>query len=88
MNKPVVLILGGVDKGNDYSLLSELVKEKVKAIVCMGIDNAKIHESFKNDTPVIVNAASAQEAVFASFRLAAKRGCGIVKSGLRQLRLI
>lgn len=72
MNKPVVLILGGVDKGNDYSLLSELVKEKVKAIVCMGIDNAKIHESFKNDTPVIVNAASAQEAVFASFRLAAK----------------
>jgi len=72
MTKPTILILGGIDKGNDYSLLFELVKEKVKAIVCMGIDNRKIHEAFKEIAPVIVNTASAQEAVYASFRLASK----------------
>jgi UDP-N-acetylmuramoylalanine--D-glutamate ligase len=72
MTKPTILILGGVDKGNDYSLLNELVKEKVKAIVCLGTDNRKIHEAFKEVAPVIVNTTSAQEAVFASFRLASK----------------
>jgi len=72
MTKPTILILGGIDKGNDYSLLFELVKEKVKAIVCMGTDNRKIHEAFQQIAPVIVNTASAQEAVFASFRLANK----------------
>lgn len=72
MTKPTILILGGVDKGNDYSLLNELVKEKVKAIVCMGTDNRKIHEAFQNVSPIIVNTASAQEAVYASFRLASK----------------
>ena len=51
MQKPVILILGGMDKGNDYSLIRELVKEKVKAIVCMGVDNRKIHEAFQNDVP-------------------------------------
>src|SRR5690606_491380 len=44
MTKPTILILGGVDKGNDYSLLEDLVKEKVKAIVCLGVDNKKIHD--------------------------------------------
>src|SRR5450432_432919 len=72
MQKPVVLILGGVDKGNDYSLIRNLVKEKVKAIVCMGLDNRKIHEAFQNDVPVIVNTASAREAVKNSFQLAHK----------------
>ncbi len=72
MQKPVVLILGGVDKGNDYSLMRSLVKEKVKAIVCMGIDNRKIHEAFQNDVPVIVNTISAKEAVKSSFHLADK----------------
>lgn len=72
MTKPTILILGGVDKGNDYSLLNELVEEKVKAIVCLGTDNRKIHEAFKEVAPVIVNTTSAQEAVFASFRLASK----------------
>ncbi|MGG2319900.1 glutamate ligase domain-containing protein, partial [Salmonella enterica] len=47
MNKPTVLILGGTDKGNDYSLITELVKEKVKAIICMGLDNTKIIAAFK-----------------------------------------
>lgn len=72
MTKPTILILGGIDKGNDYSLLNDLVKEKVKAIVCMGTDNRKIHEAFQQIAPVIVNTGSAQEAVFASFRLASK----------------
>jgi UDP-N-acetylmuramoylalanine--D-glutamate ligase len=72
MQKPVVLIMGGVDKGNDYSLMRDLVKEKVKAIVCMGLDNRKIHEAFQNDVPVIVNTGSASEAVKSSFHLADK----------------
>jgi UDP-N-acetylmuramoylalanine--D-glutamate ligase len=72
MQKPVILILGGVDKGNDYSLLRNLVKEKVKAIVCMGTDNRKIHEAFQNDVPLIVNTSSAREAVKSSFHLATK----------------
>ena len=72
MQKPVVLILGGIDKGNDYSLMRSLIKEKVKAIVCMGLDNRKIHEAFQNDVPVIVNTGSASEAVKSSFHLADK----------------
>jgi UDP-N-acetylmuramoylalanine--D-glutamate ligase len=72
MSKPTVLILGGIDKGNDYSLIRDLVKEKVKAIVCLGMDNRKIHEAFMNDVPVIVNTTSAKEAVHTSFRLANK----------------
>ena len=46
--KPVVWIVGGTDKGNDYSVMKELVRDKVKAIVCMGIDNKKIHEAFED----------------------------------------
>jgi UDP-N-acetylmuramoylalanine--D-glutamate ligase len=72
MQKPVILILGGIDKGNDYSLMRSLVKEKVKAIVCMGLDNRKIHEAFQNDVPLIVNTGSAREAVMSSFHLAEK----------------
>ncbi len=72
MEKPTILILGGVDKGNDYSILRDMVKEKVKAIVCMGIDNRKIHEAFEDDVPLIVNTASAQEAVKAAFHFAGK----------------
>lgn len=72
MKKPVVLILGGVDKGNDYSLLTELVQEKVKAIVCMGVDNKKIHEAFSGVLTNIADAASAEEAVQTSFRFAEK----------------
>jgi UDP-N-acetylmuramoylalanine--D-glutamate ligase len=69
MTKPTVLILGGVDKGNDYSLIEELVKEKVKAIVCMGIDNKKIHEAFDANVKV-VDTDSAEDAVQASYSLA------------------
>ena len=72
MNMPVILILGGIDKGNDYSILRGLVKEKVKAIVCMGVDNRKIHEAFKDDVPLMVNTGSAQEAVRSAFHFANK----------------
>jgi UDP-N-acetylmuramoylalanine--D-glutamate ligase len=72
MDKPTILILGGVDKGNDYSLIRELVKEKVKAIVCLGVDNRKIHEAFQNDVPLMVNTGSAEEAVRAAFHFAVK----------------
>jgi UDP-N-acetylmuramoylalanine--D-glutamate ligase len=72
MQKKTVLVLGGIDKGNDYSLIAELVKEKVKAIVCMGTDNAKIKEFFKDLVPVIVEADSAKKAVTESFKLAEK----------------
>jgi UDP-N-acetylmuramoylalanine--D-glutamate ligase len=72
MEKPTILILGGVDKGNDYSLLEEMVKEKVKAIVCLGTDNSKIHEAFGKTVVDIVDAQSAVDAVRAAFQLAAK----------------
>jgi UDP-N-acetylmuramoylalanine--D-glutamate ligase len=72
MTKPTVLILGGVDKGNDYSLIADLVKEKVKAIVCLGTDNLKIHEAFGNMVSTIVNTGGAVEAVHAAFHFAAK----------------
>ncbi|MDP9229095.1 MAG: UDP-N-acetylmuramoyl-L-alanine--D-glutamate ligase, partial [Bacteroidota bacterium] len=72
MEKPTILILGGVDKGNDYSLMRDLVKEKVKAIICMGIDNRKIHEAFGNDIPLIVNTNNAKDAVQSAFHFAVK----------------
>jgi UDP-N-acetylmuramoylalanine--D-glutamate ligase len=72
MEKPVVLILGGIDKGNDYTLIEGLVKEKVKAIVCMGVDNKKIHTAFDGIVSSIVDTASAEEAVNAAFRKATK----------------
>jgi UDP-N-acetylmuramoylalanine--D-glutamate ligase len=72
MTKPTILILGGVDKGNDYSLISDLVKEKVKAIICLGVDNRKIHEAFGKFISPIVNTGSAIEAVHAAFHFANK----------------
>ena len=72
MQKKTVLVLGGIDKGNDYSLIAELVKEKVKAIICMGTDNTKIKDFFKALVPVIIEADSAKKAVTESFKLAEK----------------
>ena len=72
MTKPTILILGGVDKGNDYSLIADLVKEKVKAIICLGTDNRKIHEAFGNTISPIVNTGSALEAVHAAFHYSSK----------------
>ena len=72
MTKPVILILGGVDKGNDYNLLTEMVKDKVKAIICLGTDNSKIHEAFGEIVPLIVDSTSAEEAVKNAFHYANK----------------
>lgn len=72
MSKPVVWIVGGVDKGNDYDLLNPMVKEKVKAIICLGKDNSKILEAFKNKVENIVEANSAIEAVGLGYQFATK----------------
>ena len=72
MNKPTILILGGVDKGNDYGLIEDLIKEKVKAIVCMGKDNKKIIAAFKSKVPAIIETDNAQDCVKACFRVATK----------------
>lgn len=69
MKAPVVWIAGGQDKGNDYSELFDLVKEKVKAIVCLGLDNAKLHQTFSEMVPVMVDANSASDAVMQAYNL-------------------
>lgn len=68
----VVLIMGGVDKGNDYAMLKDLVRSKVRAIVCLGKDNKRIHEAFEDDVEIIVNTFSANEAVQVAYHLAKK----------------
>lgn len=72
MQKPTVLILGGQDKGNNYEELVDLVKEKVKAIVCLGVDNKKIIKSFKGSVETIMEAGTAAEAVAMCYKLATK----------------
>ena len=72
MDKPTVWIVGGVDKGNDYSELHDLVREKVKAIICLGVDNQKLIESFTGVVDTIVEARSAMEAVAYGYRIAKK----------------
>ncbi len=69
MTKPTVWIVGGVDKGNDYSELKNLVKEKVKAIICLGTDNHKIVENFKDLVPEIVETKSMEHAVKSAYFL-------------------
>ncbi len=72
MTKPVILMLGGVDKGNDYTEILGLVREKVKAIVCLGTHNQPIHDFFENIVPQIVDTTSAKDAVLAAYALADK----------------
>jgi UDP-N-acetylmuramoylalanine--D-glutamate ligase len=68
----VVLILGGVDKGNDYAMLKDMVRSKVRAIVCLGKDNRRIHDAFEDDVELIVNTFSAKEAAQVAYHLARK----------------
>lgn len=70
INKPIVWIAGGIDKGNDYSMLYELAKDKIKALVCLGRNNTKIRSSFENIIPNIVEASSMEEAVKSAYYLA------------------
>ena len=72
MTKPTVLILGGVDKGNDYNEIAYLVEEKVKAIICLGIDNTILHQSFEDIVPAIYDASSATEAVKIAYEITEK----------------
>ena len=72
MQKPTVWICGGQDTGNDYNELADLVKNKVKAIVCLGVDNKKIIKAFEGIVDTIVETKTAAEAVSASYRLAKK----------------
>ena len=70
MDRPVIWVAGGVDKGNDYTSLRELVKAKVKAIVCLGKDNAKLHKAFGDLVANMVDTESAEQAVQAAYGLA------------------
>lgn len=72
MDAPTVWIVGGVDKGNDYTDLLPLVREKVKAIVCLGLDNQKIIDTFANVVEVLVETAGAEEAVKVANKIAQK----------------
>ena len=72
MKKDTVWIVGGVDKGNDYTELLELVDNKVKAIICIGKETKKIHKVFKGHVDKIIDANSMNEAVVYSYQLATK----------------
>jgi len=70
--KNIIWIAGGVDKGNDYSMLDDLVRKKVKAIICLGVDNEKIHKFFSESIETIIDVQSASEAVKTAYYLASK----------------
>lgn len=72
VNAPTVWIVGGVDKGNDYSELMPLVREKVKSIVCLGVDNTKIIEAFGNVVDMVIEVDNMHDAVNMSAHLAEK----------------
>jgi len=72
MQTPTVWIVGGVDKGNDYLELMSLVREKVKAIICLGVDNQKIVQTFYNVVDLVVETAGAEEAVKVAYKIAEK----------------
>ncbi len=72
IEKPIVWIAGGIDKGNDYSSIRSLVKEKVRAIVCLGVDNKKLHEEFGDLVENIVDTTSMEVAVVTAYHIANK----------------
>lgn len=72
LNKPAIWIVGGVDKGNDYSELLALVKDKVIAIICLGVDNSKIIDAFTGEMEIIEEARSAEEAVRKAYEIGKK----------------
>jgi UDP-N-acetylmuramoylalanine--D-glutamate ligase len=72
MNMPTVWIVGGVDKGNDYNELMSLVREKVKAIICLGVDNKKIIDAFGNVVDMMVEVDNMHDAVNTARHIAEK----------------
>ncbi len=79
MQTPTIWIVGGVDKGNDYSELFQLVDEKVKAIICLGVDNEKLHREFTNRVDMIIDAADMDEAVRMAYKMG-ERGDSVLLS--------
>ncbi len=72
IDTPIVLIMGGVDKGNDYGIIEDLVKDKVKGIICLGIDNNKIHEAFEGHVETMIDTQSMHEAVRFAYKMSEK----------------
>jgi UDP-N-acetylmuramoylalanine--D-glutamate ligase len=79
MDKPVIWIAGGVDKGNDYESIVPLVKDKVKMIICLGLDNSKIHSAFGKHVDLMINTSSAEEAALVA-KTFAKKGDAVLLS--------
>jgi UDP-N-acetylmuramoylalanine--D-glutamate ligase len=79
MSAPTVWIVGGVDKGNDYRVLMPLVREKVKAIICLGLDNSKLRETFGNVVDLFIETFAMSEAVKVAYKIA-KRGDAVLLS--------
>jgi UDP-N-acetylmuramoylalanine--D-glutamate ligase len=79
MTTPTVWLVGGVDKGNDYQSLLPLVREKVKAIICIGLDNSKIKETFGNVVDLLVETYAMSEAVKVAYKIA-ERGDTVLLS--------
>jgi UDP-N-acetylmuramoylalanine--D-glutamate ligase len=75
MNKPVIWIAGGVDKGNDYSVVQDLVRKKVKALICLGTENRKLHEAFSTSIDLIANTDNMTDAVKTAFHFASAGDC-------------
>ena len=69
MSKPIIWIAGGIDKGNDYSVLEPLVKKKVKGLICLGVDNTKLHSAFGKMVDIMVNVTSMNDAVRMAYSL-------------------
>lgn len=72
MQAPTIWIAGGVDKGNDYSQLFALVEKKVKAIICLGVDNSKLHQEFEGKVDLMIDAADMDEAVRMAYKMGEK----------------
>jgi UDP-N-acetylmuramoylalanine--D-glutamate ligase len=71
-DSPLIWIAGGIDKGNDYAKLEELVSQKVKAIICLGVDNAKLIETFGSRVEAIYETQSAEQAVLTAYTIGKK----------------
>ena len=68
-SKPIIWIAGGVDKGNDYAVLEQLVKKKVRALICLGVDNTKLHAAFSKHVDIVVNCTNMRDAVRMAYQL-------------------
>lgn len=69
VSKPIIWIAGGVDKGNDYSVLEGLVKKKVRAMICLGVDNTKLHSAFSKHVDIVINCTNMRDAVRMGYQL-------------------